>query len=456
MKKINFTIREIMCATNGTFTGDCTLLDECITTTVTDSRKVAPGSLFIAIKGENVDGYDFIPSAVDKGAICVVTDRAYEGYPCVVVNDSVEAFQNIAREYRKKLNITVIGITGSVGKTTTKEIVSSVLEQKYKVVKTEGNFNNGIGLPLTIMSIKPDTEVAVVEMGMNHFGEMRLLSSIAVPTMCIMTNIGVSHIENLGSRENILKAKSEIFEFMSRTARCILNGDDDLLCTLDIPNRCDYGFDSGNDIYIESFKEHGFDGTDFVVDMFGEKCNCHLQVPGRHVLFAAMAAMAAGSWLGLTRSQIEEGIEKARTISGRTNIIKTPKYTLIDDCYNAAPQSMKSGIDLLSKSDGYARNIAIFGDMGELGRDERYLHKTVGEYAAKSKIDLLITIGPLSRETYEGALEKGGNAMWFETKEDFLKEKDNVLCQGDAILIKASNFMKFSKIVEALSQEGEL
>ena len=448
--KIDFTIREILSAANGTFTGDCALLDECITTTVTDSRKAVAGSLFIAIKGEKVDGYDFIPAAIDNGALCVITDRPYEGYPCVVVNDSVEAFQDIARAYRKKLNITIIGITGSVGKTTTKEIVASVLEQKYNVVKTEGNFNNGIGLPLTIMSIKRDTEIAVVEMGMNHFGEMRLLSSIAIPTMCIMTNIGISHIENLGSRENILKAKSEIFEYMSRTARCILNGDDDLLCTLDVPNRCDYGFNEGNDIYIESFKEHGFDGTDFVADVFGEKYNCHINVPGRHVLFAAMAAMAAGSWLGLTHSQIEEGIAKARTISGRTNVIKTDKYTLIDDCYNAAPQSMKSGIDLLTKSDGYPRNVAIFGDMGELGPDEKYLHKNVGEYAAISKVDLLITIGNLSKETFEGAVSRGGNAIWFETKAEFLSKKDEILRDGDAILIKASNFMKFSEIVEAL------
>lgn len=439
-----------MIAANGSFTGDCALLDERITTTVIDSRKAVAGSLFIAIKGEKVDGYDYIPQAVENGALCVITDRAYEGYPCVVVNDSVEAFQNIARAYRKKLNITVIGITGSVGKTTTKEIVASVMEQKYNVVKTQGNFNNGLGLPLTIMSIRPDTEIAVVEMGMNHEGEMRLLSSIAIPTVCIMTNIGISHIENLGSQENILKAKSEIFEYMSRTSRCILNGDDDLLRTLDRPNRCYYGFDSDNDIYVESFYEHGFDGTDFEAQVFGERYNCHINVPGRHVLFAAMAAMAAGSWLGLTHSQIEEGIARAKTISGRTNIIKTPKYTLIDDCYNAAPPSMMSGIDLLAKTDGYPRSVAIFGDMGELGPDEKFLHKSVGEYAAKSKIDLLVAIGPLSKETFEGAVNKGGYAIWFETKEEFLEKMDSILHEGDAILIKASHFMDFAKIVDAL------
>lgn len=448
--KIDFTIREILAAANGSFTGDCSLLDERITTSVIDSRKAEAGSLFIAIKGEKVDGYDYIPAAIENGALCVITDRAYEGYPCVVVNDSVEAFQNIARAYRKKLNITIVGITGSVGKTTTKEIVASVLEQKYKVVKTQGNFNNGLGLPLTIMSIRPDTEIAVVEMGMNHFGEMHLLSSIAIPTICIMTNIGVSHIENLGSRENILKAKSEIFDYMSRTSRCILNGDDDLLGTLDRPNRCFYGFDSDNDIYIESFYEHGFDGTDFEAQMFGERYNCHISVPGRHVLFAAMAAMAAGSWLGLTHAQIEEGIAKAKTISGRTNVIKTDEYTLIDDCYNAAPPSMMSGIDLLVKSDGYPRSVAIFGDMGELGAEEKYLHKSVGEYAAKSKVDLLIAIGTLSKEIFAGAVEKGGNAIWFETKEEFLEKKDSILKKGDAILIKASHFMDFNKIVEAL------
>ncbi|MBQ8808477.1 MAG: UDP-N-acetylmuramoyl-tripeptide--D-alanyl-D-alanine ligase [Clostridia bacterium] len=448
--RINFTIREIMLATGGSFTGDCTLLDEKITTVKIDSRKVDMGGVFVAIKGEKTDGYNYIPAAIEKGALCVISDRAYEGYPCVVVKDAVTALQDMARAYRKKLNITVIGITGSVGKTTTKEIVASVLKEKYSVVKTEGNFNNGLGLPLTVMSIKPDTQVAVIEMGMNHFGEMELLSSIALPTMCIMTNIGISHIENLGSRENILKAKSEVFSHMSATARCIFNGDDDLLRTLDRPNRCYYGFDLRNDIFIESFYEHGFDGTDFEASVFGEKYNCSITVPGRHVLFAAMAAMAAGSWLGLTHQQIVDGLSSAKALSGRTNVIHTEKYTLIDDCYNAAPQSMISGIDLLIKSDDHERSVCVFGDMGELGEDEKYLHKSVGEYAAKSKVGLLIAIGPLSKEIFRGALENGGNAMWFETKEEFLKEKQNILKDGDAILIKASHFMDFSKIVEEL------
>lgn len=448
--KIDFTLRDVMSATNGVFTGDCALLDERITTTVIDSRKVVPGSLFVAIKGEKTDGYKYIPAAVESGALCAVTDRPCDGFPCIVVNDPVEALQSFAREYRKKLNITVIGITGSVGKTTTKEIVASVLRQKYKVIKTEGNFNNGLGLPLTIMSIRPDTQVAVVEMGMNHFGEMRLLSSIALPSMCIMTNIGISHIENLGSRENILKAKSEIFEYMSATARCIFNGDDDLLATLDVPNRCDYGFDSHNDIYIESFYEHGFDGSDFEASVFGEKYNCHINVPGRHVLFAAMAAMAAGSWLGLTHSQIEDGIAGAKSISGRVNVIRTSRYTLIDDCYNAAPQSMMSGIDLLVQSDGYPRSVAIFGDMGELGEDEAYLHRSVGEYAAKSKVGLLIAIGQLSKEIFSGSVQNGGSAMWFQTKEEFLSKAGEILKEGDAVLIKASHFMNFTAIVEAL------
>ena len=450
--KIDFTIREIMQASGGSFTGDCSLLDEKITTTVIDSRKAVPGSLFVAIKGEKTDGYNYIPSAVEKGALCIVTDRPYEGCPCVVVNDPVNALQDIAREYRKKQNISVVGITGSVGKTTTKEIVASVLGKKYNVIKTEGNFNNGLGLPLTIMSIKKDTQVAVVEMGMSHFDEMRLLSSIALPTMCIMTNIGISHIENLGSRENILKAKSEIFEYMSATSRCIMNGDDDMLNTLDRPNRCDYGFDSHNDIYVESFCEHGFDGTEFTASVFGEKYSCRISVPGRHVLYAAMAAMAAGSWLGLTHSQIEEGLSEAKSISGRVNVIHTEKYTLIDDCYNAAPQSMMSGTDLLVKSDGYSRTVAIFGDMKELGEEELLFHRNVGEYVAKSKVGLLIAIGELSKEIYNGAVSKGGKALWFETKENFLEKADSILEKGDAILIKASHSMEFSRIVEALSR----
>ena len=450
MSYINFSIRDALLASNGSFTGDCLLLDKKFSGVCIDSRKAVQNSLFVAIKGENTDGHNYIPSAMEKGALCAISDRAYDGYPCIVVNEPTEALQKIAAAYRRSLNITVVGITGSVGKTTTKEIVASVLSQKYNVVKTEGNFNNGLGLPITIMSIKPDTEVAVVEMGMNHEGEMRVLSDIACPTMSIMTNIGISHIENLGSRENILKAKSEMFESMSATARCILNGDDDLLSTLDRPNKCYYGFNSNNDIYVESFCDHGFNGIDFDVCMHGAHYNFSIKVPGRHVLYAAMAAMAAGSWLGLTVDQIAEGIATAETISGRVNVIHTDKYTLIDDCYNAAPQSMMSGIDLLVKSDDARRSVCVFGDMGELGEDEAYLHRTVGEYAAKNKVGLVIAIGELSKNIFEGAIALKQKAMWFETKEEFLEKADEVLEEGDVILIKASHFMDFPKIVEAL------
>lgn len=449
---IDFSVREALAAANGVFTGDYTLLDEKFTHTSIDSRKIVPGGLFVAIRGENTDGYNYIPAAIEKGALCAVSDRAYEGYPCIIVNDPVKALQDIARAYRAKLNITLIGITGSVGKTTTKEMVASVLSQKYNVIKTEGNFNNGIGLPLTVMSIRKDTEVAVVEMGMNHFDEMRLLSSIAKPTMCIMTNIGVSHIENLGSRENILKAKSEIFDYMGATARCILNGDDDLLRTLTRHNKCFYGFESNNDIYVESFFEKGFDGTDFTVSMFGESYECSINVPGRHVLFAAMAAMAAGSWLGLTHSQIVEGISSAKAISGRVNVIRGEKYTVIDDCYNAAPPSVMSAIDLLTKSDNAKRTVVIFGDMFELGEDEEVLHQVIGEYAAKNKVGLFIAIGELSKNAYNGATCNGGHAMHFETKEDFLQKSNEILKDGDVILVKASHSMDFPKIVTALTQ----
>ena len=449
--RINFTVREALLASNGVFTGDCSILDERISSMCIDSRKAEPCGIFVAIKGEKTDGHNYIPSAIENGALCAIADHCYDGYPCIVVNDPVKALQDIAAAYRRKLNITVIGITGSVGKTTTKEVVASVLSQKYNVVKTEGNFNNGLGLPLTIMSITPDTEVAVIEMGMSQAGEMHLLSSIAHPSICIMTNIGISHIENLGSRENILKAKCEVFDYMSTTARCILNGDDDLLSTLERPNKCFYGFDTDNDIYVESFFERGFDGSNFDVCMFGEHYSCSISIPGRHVLYAAMAAMAAGSWLGLTHDEIVNGISLAKTISGRTNVIHTEKFTLVDDCYNAAPQSMMSGIDLIVKSDA-PRTVCIFGDMKELGENEAEFHRNVGEYTAKSKVGLLIAIGELSKNTYCGAKELGQKALWFEDKEKFLNEASEILQDGDAILIKASHSMDFQKIVTELEK----
>lgn len=450
-EQINLTIRDAVLASGGTFTGDEELLDLRFTTVVIDSRKAENGSLFVAIKGEKTDGYDYIPKAMENGAICCVSSREYDGFPCIVVEDPVRALQKIATFYRASMNITVVGITGSVGKTSTKEIVASVLEQKYKVTKTEGNFNNEIGLPLSILSIKPATEVAVIEMGMNHFGEMRLLSSIARPTMCIMTNIGISHIENLGSRENILKAKCEMFENMPPAARCIFNGDDDLLKTVDRPNHCYYGFESDNDVFIESYCEHGFEGTDFEVSLFGEHYSCHIDVPGRHTLFAAMAAMAAGSWLGLTHAQIADGISAAKTIAGRVNVIRTENYTLIDDCYNAAPQSVESGIDMLVKCDN-ARTVCILGDMAELGDEAPMMHRQIGEHAARCRVGLLIAIGELSKNTYVGCKAQGGNSMYFETKEDFLDEADGILKKNDVVLVKASHFMEFSKIVNTLKK----
>lgn len=447
--EINLTLKEIADCCGGKFWGDGSALEKKITTVVIDSRKAMQGSLFIAIKGENTDGGNYIPAAAENGALCAVTQTPRTGFCCIVVSDPVKALQDIAAYYRSKLNITVVGITGSVGKTTTKEVVASVLSTKYRVIKTEGNFNNGLGLPLSILSIKPDTEVAVIEMGMNHFGEMSLLTSIARPTMCIMTNIGISHIENLGSRENILKAKCEIFECMPPAARCILNGDDDLLITIERPNKCLYGFDRKNDVYIESFLEKGFEGTVFSVSLFGEHFDCFIALPGRHVLFAAMAAMAAGSWLGLTHDQLVDGISSARSISGRANVIHTDKYTLIDDCYNAAPDSVESGIDLLVKSDA-KRSVCILGDMGELGDTAAPMHRRIGEHAATERVGLLIAIGALSKNTYDGCVQNGGNAVYFENMDEFLKEKDALLLRGDTILIKASHFMNFNKIVEAL------
>ncbi|MBR1969715.1 MAG: UDP-N-acetylmuramoyl-tripeptide--D-alanyl-D-alanine ligase [Clostridia bacterium] len=444
---IDMTVKEALLACDGEFYGDESVLSKNISGAVIDSRKACDGSLFIAIKGTKTDGYDYIPAACEKGAVCAVTQRPYEGYPCIVTDDVCAALGSIARAYRQKLNITVVGITGSVGKTTTKELVASVLSQKYIVTKTEGNFNNDLGLPLTILSIQPDTEIAVVEMGMNHFDEMRYLSSIARPTMCIMTNIGVSHIENLGSRENIYKAKSEIFEHMPPAARCVLNGDDDLLRQSNRYNKCFYGFDEDNDVYIESFQEKGFDGTSFSVSLFGEHFDCHIGIPGKHMLYASMAALAAGSWLGLTHDQLVEGIASAKAISGRVNVIKTDKYTVIDDCYNAAPSSVESGIDILTKCEG-KRKVCILGDMFELGSEGPMLHKHVGEHAAKCRIGLLIAIGELSKNTYNGMVQNGGKALYYATKEEFLKDKENVIEDGDVVLIKASHGMEFGKIVE--------
>lgn len=473
----NLTFENIAKACEGEYIGDEALLSDRIKGVVIDSRLVEEGYLFIPVKGEKVDGHKFIPDVFQKGAAIVLSEKKLEdpAGPYVLVDSTTEAMKKLAAFYRKSLDIKVVGITGSVGKTSTKEMISSVLEQKYSVLKTAGNFNNEIGLPLTIFRIRDEHQVAVLEMGISDFGEMHRLSAMSCPDIMVITNIGYCHLEFLGDRDGVLRAKTECFEHMMPDASVVLNGDDDKLATKQTVNGKSVVFygkgqsaescgdnsqnDNGNkahaaavtrSVYTTGIQNLGFDGmkAHFVTPQ-GE-FDAHIHIPGEHNVYNAMAAAAVGLKLGLTVDEIKNGIEAAKTIAGRTNFIKHNNMTIIDDCYNANPVSMKSSIEVLSHASG--RTIAVLGDMGELGSDEEKLHYEVGKAVGNDHIDALFCAGSLAKQYAQGAQKTDSNVdvHYFEKREDMTNELLSYVKEGDTILIKASHFMEFPKVVEAL------
>ncbi|MDE5910034.1 MAG: UDP-N-acetylmuramoyl-tripeptide--D-alanyl-D-alanine ligase [Lachnospiraceae bacterium] len=428
---------------------------------VIDSRKIEPGGVFIATKGERVDGHTFIPDVIEKGALGIICEREIDNSPVpyILVEDSFHALKAIAEFYRKQLSIKVVGITGSVGKTSTKEFIASVLSVKYKVLKTEGNFNNEIGLPLTVLSIREGHEVAVLEMGISDFGEMHRLSRIARPDLCVLTNIGQCHLENLGTREGILKAKSEIFDFMNPDGYVFVNGDDDLLSKLSQKGNhtpIHFGLNPANEIYASDVMSKGLFGSQAVIHADLSVFPVEIPLPGAHMVLNALAAAGVGMKFGLTIKEIKQGIADVQSVSGRSNVLSLPDYTLIDDCYNANPASMRAAIDLLSMA--FGRKAAILGDMFELGEREKQLHGQIGAYAAESGIDILICTGTLSRFMYEQAMKMNQSISskrkvklyYFETREEMMEKLPNILKKGDTILIKASHGMQFEKVVAQL------
>lgn len=424
---------------------------------VIDSRKVQAGGIFIAAKGERVDGHDFISQAEEAGVLGIVCEKEPEccRVPYILVEDSFQALKDIAEFYRQQLAIPIVGITGSVGKTSTKEMIAGVLSQRFNVLKTQGNFNNEVGLPLTVLSIRKEHEAAVLEMGISDFGEMHRLSRIARPDICVMTNIGQCHLENLGSREGILKAKSEIFDFMNPLGQVFVNGDDDMLQTIQNKGAgriIHFGLQPRNEVFASDVMNRGLLGTNAMIHMNLEVFPVEIPLPGAHMVYNALAAAAVGSCLGLTREQIKEGIAGVKPVGGRSNVMALPHLTVIDDCYNANPVSVKAAIDLLTMAAG--RKAAILGDMFELGEKEKELHGQIGAYAAEKGIDVMICVGKLSRFMYEEACRntKQGNAYYFETRDEMLVELKGILKPGDSVLVKASHGMQFEKVVAYLAE----
>ncbi len=461
----NMTLKNIAGACNGKLFGMNEARAEQEATCVEiDSRKIEEGGIFIATKGERVDGHSFIAQVAQKGALGVVCEKAPENceVPYILVDDSFVALKQIAEFYREQLTIPVVGITGSVGKTSTKEMIAGVLSQGFCVLKTEGNFNNEVGLPLTLLRIRKEHEVAVVEMGISDFGEMHRLSKMAKPDICVMTNIGQCHLENLGTREGILKAKSEIFDFMNSDGHIFVNGDDDMLVRVKSKGGYEpvhFGMDASNEVFASSVMNRGLLGSQAVIHMGMEVFEVAIPLPGMHMVYNALAAAAVGKCLGLTKEQITQGIAGVEAVGGRSHVMVLPAYTVIDDCYNANPVSMKAAIDLLTMALG--RKVALLGDMFELGENECELHKEVGVYAAEKGIDVIVCTGTLSKHMYEGACDKEEKVFaadrkkevyYFETRDEMLQELPEILKTGDSILVKASHGMHFEEVVGFLEK----
>ena len=449
------TLKNICTACGGTYYGPAENLEKEVSGIAIDSRKVEADWLFAATVGERVDGHSFMEGCYEKGCLCCLGEKAplSDGRSYIQVPSTFQALKDIAEYYRSTLSIPVVGITGSVGKTSTKEMIASVLGVKYNTLKTAGNFNNEVGLPLTVFNIREEHEAAVLEMGISDFGEMHRLSKVARPNLCVITNIGFCHLEFLGDRDGVLRAKSEIFDFAAEGSKAIVNGDDDKLRTL--KDRADlncttFGMDASNDVYAKSVENLGMEGLKCEFSTPAGDFAAHIHIPGMHMVYNALAGTCVGLACGLSLEEIKNGIENARTISGRNNIIHTENYIVMDDCYNANPVSMKASLDVLSSALG--RKVAILGDMGELGTDEKALHYGVGTHAAKKQIDLLLCVGNLSEEIVKGAKAENPdmNALLFQTKEELLAKLPELLIKGDSILVKASHFMQFEKIVKAL------
>lgn len=441
------TLKEIAAASGGELFGE----DGVITEIGTDTRKTEKGSLFVAIEGENFDGHDFCSVASEKGAAAVMVHKKPDcEIPYILVEDTRKAQLRLAEYYRKKFDIPVAGVTGSVGKTTTKEMTYAVLSSKYKTLKTQGNLNNDIGVPNMVFRLDGSYEAAVFEMGMSNAGEISALSKTTRPTAAVISNIGVSHMENLGSRENILKAKLEILDGMEKDAPIALNGDDEFLKNVKLSGRKVVYYSVENDksdYKAENITQH--DGeTEF--DIICKKGRYHAVIPtiGLHNVYDALAGFTVGVLCGIDESCCAKALSSYETTGMRQRIVKRGGMTFIEDCYNASPDSQKAGVNALTGIEA-KRHIAVMGDMLELGKISKEAHYSVGEYVAKSNVDILCTYGEDSKNTAKGARDTGmESVIEFTDKEKLAKYLLETLREGDCVSFKASRGMKLEDVIE--------
>ena len=414
-----------------------------------DSRAVTEGELFVALAGER-DGHAYIPMAMDKGAVAVLASRSQDpGIPAIYVEDTLKAMQQIARGYRESLSCGIVGITGSVGKTTTKEMVAAVLEQGFRTQKTPKNYNNHIGLPVTLLSLEEDCEKAVIEMGMNHAGEISLLTSLAQPDIAMITNVGTMHIEYLGSREGILGAKLEILEGLRPDGRILFCGDNDLLSReAEKYGAITYGLGEHNQVRAVDLTM-GEEGCSFRVEAFGRSFTVELPVVGEHNVCNALGASAVGLLWGMEPETICRGLATFTNTDMRQNTYSRDGLYIIEDCYNAGPESTRAALSVLAKRPG--RRIAVLGGMLELGDYGPTAHYEIGREAARNA-DLLFAYGPLSDEMVRGAASMA-YAEHFMTHEDLVTALKGELHPGDSLLVKGSRGMHMERVLQLLFLE---
>ncbi len=449
-------LQEVLAATGGS----CQSLQNIEFTGInTDSRSIKRGELFVALSGENFDGHNYCAKALEQGAAAVLISHNVENLPqnavAIKTDDTLKAYQLIAKAWRdKQKNLKVVAVTGSNGKTSTKDLIAACLAQKYKVVKTEANFNNEIGLPKTLLNIKPDTEIAVVEMGMRGLGQIRALCKLASPDAAVVTNVGETHMELLGSMENIAKAKSEIVENLTEKQFAVLNNDDDFvrhMADKTAAKVVSYGCTKEASIYAENIKLNAESSEfDCIYAKTGEKEHIVLPLLGAHNVYNALAAIAVAVTFGVTLPQIAEALKNVRLTGKRQEILQIGAVTVINDAYNASPASMASALKTLHavKDAKGGRAVAVLADMLELGKLSETAHTEVGELAAAEGVDVLITYGTEAAYTGRAAENKGVKTFICKDRSEAAKILSGTVRNNDIILLKGSHSMQVDGLID--------
>ena len=443
------TVKELCAAVGGTLLQQSGAV---VTQVSTDSRSIPNRALFVPLVGERFDGHDYLDAALERGAAgCLTARKPASLLPdkfYIQVSDTLEALKTLAAWYRAKFAVPMVQVTGSAGKTTTKEMIAAVLSQRFSTLKTQANFNNAIGTPMTLLNLAPEHQAAVIETGMNHFGEIRYLGEMVRPTVAVITNVGDAHIENLGgTRQGILQAKCEIFENLQPGGLAVLNGDDELLSGLTLPfetvlcgrhERCD--------VRVTNVAEHGIEGVTCTVTTQREVYEVAIPSPGASMIYPAAMAIAIGEHLGLTKAELLSGIAAYRPVGSRMHLVRCGgDRIIIDDCYNANPQAMAEALRILAQTE-HPRRMAVLGDMGELGDLTEQAHRDMGALTRTLGLDTVVAVGPKAKAIQDA----NPDVLWFPTVAEALSAIRAAFTAGTAVLVKASHAMHFTDIVKDL------